>query len=214
MMKPNEQAHLLLRLALRGRLGSVLLPDTASMETESNQPIAHKIKECTECPCEEADSSYSAYKQHIREAVFDEPVVRNIERGVFHTTATYTDATIAGIKRYWREELGWSFPFGYHVMCRHDGSFKKMVSFNKVTNGVYGYNSTSVHFSAIFGVDKKTGEYVDNRSNKQKWYFKAIAELWPEYFPGKPLYGHHHLNPGKSCPIFEMDKYQKWAETA
>ena len=48
-----------------------------------------------------------------------------------------------------------------------DGKIEKLLDESQVSNGVQGYNSTSINISYVGGIDSK-GRAVDNRTQAQK----------------------------------------------
>ena len=66
---------------------------------------------------------------------------------------------------------GWNTG-GYHRIIEKDGTIKKMYDFSKITNGVSGYNSDTIHISYVGGVTEKNVNIAeDTRTTEQK---KAI----------------------------------------
>ena len=141
---------------------------------------------------------------------------RPIKRIVLHCTATTQNATIEAIKNYWKNNLGWS-QVGYHYMIGVNGERHILAHLSEITNGVYGYNRTSVHIAFIGG---KNG--VDDRTPTQKAEMKnLIQELRSNAILGSiPVFGHRDLSPDKNgdgvitpdeyiklCPSFNV---QKW----
>ena len=83
--------------------------------------------------------------------------MRTITHLVVHCTATPKNTTIASIRRYWKEALGWK-SVGYHKIIEANGNIVTLATDDKVTNGVQGRNATSLHVSYIGGKD------LDDRS--------------------------------------------------
>ncbi|WP_166336738.1 peptidoglycan recognition protein family protein [Sphingobacterium chungjuense] len=69
--------------------------------------------------------------------------MRKINRIVLHTTAGWAHETPESIQRMWRVNTG------YHILIPTDGSLVHLADISKITNGVAGYNSDSVHASYI-----------------------------------------------------------------
>ncbi len=96
--------------------------------------------------------------------------MRNIKYIVIHTTAGYKDAE--SVQNYFLNVKGWNTG-GYHIIIELDGTIKQMYDFNKITNGVKGYNSNSIHISYVGGLnydEYKKGNYIaeDTRTDEQK----------------------------------------------
>lgn len=130
--------------------------------------------------------------------------IRNI---VVHCTATPQSTSVASIQRYWRTNLGWKNP-GYHVIVKASGEAVELLPIEKVSNGVAGHNSDSVHISYIGGVDGKRA--VDNRTPAQKETLLKYLRKWKSMFPAAKIKGHRDF-PGvkKACPSFNaIPEYQ------
>lgn len=109
--------------------------------------------------------------------------MRKIQYIAIHCSAGY--ALIPAIEKFWYNSLKWKSP-GYHIIIYEDGtkwyvtkngSYSNDVSkldLNKITNGVQGFNSETVHISYIGGVQKNnTSKAFDSRTDVQK---KSIIE--------------------------------------
>ena len=48
-----------------------------------------------------------------------------------------------------------------------DGKIEKLLDESQVSNGVQGYNSTSINIAYVGGIDNK-GRAIDNRTQAQK----------------------------------------------
>lgn len=136
-------------------------------------------------------------------------ISRNITRLVFHCTATHQTATVEGILRYWRERLKWSNP-GYHIIVRSDGSWTQLQDFNRVSNGVAGINSTSLHVSYIGGIDRN-GRASDNRTEAQTEVFETVYNTFKNKLPKITFHGHYEFS-NKACPSFNVQNWIKELE--
>lgn len=93
-------------------------------------------------------------------------MARHIDYIVHHCTAGY--GNVESIKRFWRESMGWKSP-GYHRIVDLSGNINKLADFEQTTNGVKGYNSTSIHIAYIGGVDRNDySKAVDTRTDAQE----------------------------------------------
>lgn len=144
--------------------------------------------------------------------------MRQINYIVIHCTAGSQSQTTESIKAHWRK-LGWK-KFGYHHLINEDGTIENITPISEVSNGVAGYNSTSIHISYKGGV--KDGKPFDNRTEAQK---KSIENLVKEYrlkFPKAKVVGHRDFSPDKnrdgvvspnewlkSCPSFSVSEWLK-----
>lgn len=132
--------------------------------------------------------------------------MRKINNIVLHCTATPQNTTVESIQNYWRKTLGWKNP-GYHHIIRADGSQVQLLPIEKVSNGVAGHNSDSIHISYIGGVDNK-GNPVDNRTSAQIKTQKELLLKYHRMFPNAQLVGHRDFkNVKKACPSFDVYKW-------
>ena len=92
--------------------------------------------------------------------------MRDIKYIVIHCTATSPDTKKESILNYWKNVLKWKSA-GYHKLIDKFGIIHELAKYEQVTNGVKGYNSNSIHFSYIGGVDE-VGKPKDTRTPKQK----------------------------------------------
>lgn len=132
--------------------------------------------------------------------------MRQIKRIFIHCTAGPQTQTVAQIQKYWKTVNKWTSP-GYHYIIKPDGEIVPLQPESKPSNGVAGYNSTSINVCYIGGVDKQ-GKPVDNRTDAQKAsLIKILKELKTRY-PDAEILGHREIwgqNPAKwkkMCPCF------------
>jgi len=134
----------------------------------------------------------------------DSNITRKVTRLVFHCTATQQTATVEAIVRHWRQSRGWTNP-GYHILVRADGSWTQLQDFNKITNGVAGINTTSLHVSYIGGIGPN-GRALDNRTDKQKEVFETVYNTFKNKMPNLTFHGHYEFS-NKACPSFNVEKW-------
>ena len=79
--------------------------------------------------------------------------MRNIKYIAVHCTATPQTTSIDSIMNFWKTNLGWKMP-GYHFIIKPDGEVVKLLSVDKVSNGVRGFNSETINIAYIGGIDK------------------------------------------------------------
>ena len=96
--------------------------------------------------------------------------MRKIERIFIHCTASHQNNTTVNSLLKEFKAKGWKNP-GYHYVIFPDGNIVNMLDESKVSNGVKGYNSTSINIAYVGGIDKN-GKSIDNRTPAQK------AALW------------------------------------
>jgi len=126
--------------------------------------------------------------------------MRTITHLVVHCTATPKHTTIASIRRYWKEALGWK-SVGYHKIIEATGNIVTLAEDSKVTNGVAGHNSTSLHVSYIGGKD------TDDRSIGQRQAIAGVLLEWLKKYPTARICGHRDFaGVTKDCPRFSAEK--------
>ena len=67
---------------------------------------------------------------------------------------------------------GWKNP-GYHYLIDKSGVISQLLDDSGVSNGVKGYNSTSIQ-RGIYRIFYDTGKGVDNRTEEQKKSLRAF----------------------------------------
>lgn len=131
--------------------------------------------------------------------------MRDIDYLVVHCTATQPDAEIKNIQNYWRKNLGWKSP-GYHYMIKADGEIVPLLSIDKVSNGVAGYNSKIINISYIGGIDR-AGKPKDTRTAEQKASILKLLKDLKKRFPSAIIQGHRDFpKVAKACPSFDAKK--------
>jgi N-acetylmuramoyl-L-alanine amidase len=129
--------------------------------------------------------------------------MRDINYLVVHCTGTPINTSIASIKRYWKNVLGWRNP-GYHFIIERDGNVENLLSVDKVSNGVRGYNSKSIHVSYI------GGQYEDDRTYEQKEAIENALTVLKAIYPNAEIKGHRDFpKVKKACPQFNaIEEYE------
>ncbi|WP_313214237.1 N-acetylmuramoyl-L-alanine amidase [Soonwooa sp.] len=128
--------------------------------------------------------------------------MRNIKYIAVHCTATPQTTSISSISNYWKQNLGWKMP-GYHFIVKPDGNIVEMLSIDKVSNGVGGWNSQIINISYIGGVDKN-GKPIDNRTEAQKKSLLLKLKELKKQFPKAIIQGHRDFpKVAKACPSFD-----------
>lgn len=145
--------------------------------------------------------------------------MRKIERIFVHCTASHQTATVDDIKREFKNK-GWKNP-GYHYVIDVNGEIHQLLEEEKISNGVQGYNQTSINVAYIGGIDKK-GKGIDNRTDEQKKSLKSLISKLKEKYPNAEVLGHRDISPDKNgngivdpwerikeCPCFNVkDEFQ------
>ena len=134
--------------------------------------------------------------------------MRQIKRIFVHCTAGPQTQTVAEIQKYWKNVNRWKDP-GYHYIIKPDGEIVKLQPEDKPSNGVAGYNSTSINVCYIGGIDK-IGRPIDNRTEAQKNALSSILKDLHSRYPDAEILGHRDIwgpNPinwHKMCPCFDV----------
>ncbi len=135
--------------------------------------------------------------------------MREIKRIFVHCTAGSQKQTLKSLLNEFKQK-GWSKP-GYHYVVFPDGMIEQLLPEDQVSNGVQGYNSTSINVSYIGGIDNK-GRAVDNRTEAQKESLINILTRLKSRYPDAHIMGHRDIwGPDKSkwkkqCPCFNAEQ--------
>lgn len=140
--------------------------------------------------------------------------MRKIERIFIHCTTGSQKQTIEDLRAEFRNK-GWKNP-GYHYVISPDGAITQLLDEQQVSNGVKGYNQTSINVAYIGGIDS-TGKAVDNRTDAQKTALRQIVSALKNRYPDAEVLGHRDISPDtnhngivdpweriKECPCFDV----------
>ena len=133
--------------------------------------------------------------------------MREIKYIVIHCTATQPNTKKEAILNYWKNTLKWS-TVGYHRLIDANGVIHELAKYEQVTNGVKGYNSNSIHFSYIGGIDE-SGRPKDTRTIKQKESLLYLIKQAKKQFPNAIVQGHRDFGANKACPSFDAKSEYK-----
>lgn len=139
--------------------------------------------------------------------------MRKIKRIFIHCTAGSQKQTVADLRTEFKRK-GWKNP-GYHYVISPDGAITQLLDEQQVSNGVKGYNQTSINVAYIGGIDSN-GKAIDNRTEAQKAsLIRLLKELRGRY-PKAQILGHRDISPDtnhngkvdsweriKECPCFD-----------
>lgn len=139
--------------------------------------------------------------------------MRRIERIFIHCTASHQTASVNEIKAEFKRK-GWENP-GYHYLIDAGGTIHQLLDESLVSNGVQGYNSTSINIAYIGGIDTN-GVGIDNRTELQKKAIISLLKLLRKRYPDAEILGHRDISPDtngngvvdsweriKECPCFD-----------
>jgi N-acetylmuramoyl-L-alanine amidase len=134
--------------------------------------------------------------------------MRKIDYIVIHCTATQSNTKKEAILSYWKNTLKWK-TVGYHRLIDANGVIHELAKFEQITNGVKGYNSESIHFSYIGGIDE-SGRPKDTRTLKQKESLLYLVKQAKKQFPNAIVQGHKDFKGvAKACPSFDAKNEYK-----
>lgn len=140
--------------------------------------------------------------------------MRKIKRIFIHCTAGSQKQTVADLRAEFKRK-GWKNP-GYHYVISPDGAITQLLDEQQVSNGVKGYNQTSINVAYIGGIDS-TGKAVDNRTDAQKTALRQIVSVLKNRYLDAEVLGHRDISPDtnhngivdpweriKECPCFDV----------
>ena len=140
--------------------------------------------------------------------------MRNIKRIFIHCTAGPQNQSIETIKNYWKNVRKWK-NVGYHYIIKADGEVVQLLDESKSSNGVAGYNSTSINVCYIGGIDGK-GNAIDNRTEAQKASLITLLKDLKKRYPDAEILGHREIwgfdksKWKKMCPCFPAKAEYAW----
>ena len=146
--------------------------------------------------------------------------MRTINRIFVHCTASSLNASVQSILAEFRRK-GWRYP-GYHYLIDKEGKTTQILHEDYVSNGVKGYNSTSINIAWIGGIDKQHPNGIDNRTDAQKAELRRVLTELHKKYPNAKIMGHRDISPDKNhngkidpsefiklCPCFSaMTEYK------
>jgi N-acetylmuramoyl-L-alanine amidase len=133
--------------------------------------------------------------------------MREIKYIVIHCTASKPNTKKEAILNYWKNTLKWK-TVGYHRLIDANGVIHELAKYEQITNGVKGYNSESIHFSYIGGIDE-SGRPKDTRTIKQKESLLYLVKQAKKQFPNAIVQGHRDFGANKACPSFDAKSEYK-----
>lgn len=95
-----------------------------------------------------------------------------------------------------------------------DGKIESLLAEDLLSNGVQGYNSTSINVAYVGGIDSK-GRAVDNRTESQRISMGSLLSELKQRYPNAHIMGHRDIwgkNPAhwkKYCPCFDAEEEYK-----
>jgi N-acetylmuramoyl-L-alanine amidase len=132
-------------------------------------------------------------------------ISRPIDYIFIHCTASTPGTTVKNILDYWKNVKGWNNP-GYHFLITPEGRAVRIAEDSQVTNGVRGYNCSSIHISWIGGnIGTATAPvWSNNITANQYRQLIALTKYYNHLFPNAKVLGHREVNKGKLCPLLDV----------
>ena len=139
--------------------------------------------------------------------------MRTIKYIAVHCTAGSQHTTIKELQQEFKRKW-WKSP-SYHYVVAADGTITQLLSEEKPSNGVKGYNNVLINVAYIGGIDAE-GKPTDNRTAEQKTALRALLKLLHGKYPAAIIQGHRDFSPDlnhdgritpgeyiKACPCFD-----------
>lgn len=134
--------------------------------------------------------------------------MRRIEKIIVHCSAGNQKNTAADIVAFHLRPTakggrGWKTP-GYHYIIEASGRVVSTVPEDKVSNGCYGHNQTSINVCYVGGVDvsKPNLPAIDNRTPAQRASLLELLRSLKKKYPKAGIFGHRDFA-AKDCPSFD-----------
>jgi N-acetylmuramoyl-L-alanine amidase len=134
--------------------------------------------------------------------------MRDIRRIIVHCTAGNQKQTKNDLLREFKAR-GWKAP-GYHYVVFPNGKVEQLLDDKTPSNGVQGYNSTSINVAYVGGVDSKLHP-LDNRTQAQKDSLHGLLFYLKQQYPNAHIMGHRDIwgkdsrKWKKWCPCFDAE---------
>lgn len=134
--------------------------------------------------------------------------MREIKRIFIHCTAGSQKQTVKDLLNEFKAK-GWTNP-GYHYVVFPDGKIENLLAEDKISNGVQGYNSTSINVAYVGGIDSK-GKACDNRTDLQRTTLVDLLADLKSRYPNAHIMGHRDIwgkdskKWKKMCPCFDAE---------
>ena len=100
-----------------------------------------------------------------------------------------------------------------------DGNIEQLLGEEDISNGVQGYNSTSINVAYVGGIDSK-GRPTDNRTKAQKKSLAVLLTTIKRDYPQAHIMGHRDIwgkdksKWKKMCPCFDAEAEYKHLDDA
>lgn len=133
--------------------------------------------------------------------------MRDIHFIIIHCTQTSPTASVAAIRKSWKDK-GWENPV-FHYLITNKGVTYHLLPIKDVANGALGYNYDSIHIGYVGGLDSRDMP-KDTRSEVVKTEMMKLIQRAKVRFPDAVVLGHCDLpDVRKTCPNFNV---MQWIE--
>lgn len=112
------------------------------------------------------------------------------------------------IRKWHVEERGWS-DIGYHYVIKRDGTLQLGRPIETKGAHAQGRNANSIGICLVGGMDKRTGEAVNDYTPEQWQTLRVTVGGLTRQFPGATVLGHNNVTKSKTCPNFDVPEW--WA---
>lgn len=122
---------------------------------------------------------------------------------VIHCTDTpeFRRVSVAEVDR-WHRSRGWH-GIGYHFLIGIDGEVWEGRPLHRRGAHVSGHNAHTIGVAYVGG--RRAGQPADTRTPMQKLALRGLIDRLRRQFPTvRHVVGHRDLNPGKSCPCYDV----------
>lgn len=130
----------------------------------------------------------------------------NVKYIVVHCSDTPADMDIGAAEiREWHLNNGW-IDIGYHYVIRRDGTLEPGREIFEPGAHVRGHNQESIGICLVGGAVRRGGklEPQDNFTRQQRDKVFDVVEALSVLYPKARVVGHCDLDPGKTCPNFDV----------
>lgn len=137
--------------------------------------------------------------------------MRKISKIIVHCSATKPSQECnANIITQWHVARGFK-TIGYHFVILRDGKIEKGRPISQVGAHCKGHNSDSIGICLIGGLNNDMSPSSDYTIAQKQVLHCLIKLLSVQYsIPYTEIYGHRDLDPHKTCPNFNVQKFYNY----
>lgn len=105
----------------------------------------------------------------------------------------------------WHREKSW-LKIGYARVIKRDGTIEQGRQDDEHQAHAVEINDISTSVCLVGGLSEDN-QNEDNFTSEQWESLKKLLSEWVIKYPDARIIGHYHINPAKTCPNFDVDKY-------